>query len=154
MNPPIIRGRGTPQNPANRFHRLHIAHDDDPEIAPQTQLFQDTSKTILSENDSPDLRFRFSVNPYRGCEHGCAYCFARPSHEYLGFSAGLDFESRIMVKPDAPGLLRAALMRPKYEPDRLAMSGVTDCYQPVERSMKITRGCLEVLTECHHPVVL
>lgn len=149
------RGRGAGDNPDQRFTQLHVSYEEGE--APSkvtTKFFVDHSQSIITTNNSPDLGFGGSINPYRGCEHGCAYCYARPTHEYLGFSAGLDFESRIMVKPDAPGLLRSALMRPKYEPDRLAMSGVTDCYQPVERSMKITRGCLEVLAECHHPVVL
>jgi DNA repair photolyase len=96
--------------------------------------------------------FTYSVNPYRGCEHGCTYCYARPYHEYLGLSAGLDFESRILVKPDAPKLLEAALMSPKWQPQSVAMSGVTDCYQPIERKLRITRGCLEVFLRFGNPV--
>jgi DNA repair photolyase len=123
---------------------------DDP--APATQFFHDRSCSIISYNDSPDLGFDASVNPYRGCEHGCAYCYARPTHEYLGFSAGLDFETRIMVKDDAPTLLRRELSSPKWRPRPLALSGVTDCYQPIERRLKLTRRCLEVLAEFRNPV--
>jgi len=119
-----------------------------------TKFFRDYSTSIISRHNSPDLPFEASLNPYRGCEHGCAYCYARPTHEWLGFSAGVDFESRIMVKEDAPALLRAELAREKYLPERLSLSGVTDCYQPVERRLQITRGCLAVLAECRHPVVM
>ena len=107
---------------------------------------------MLAENDSPDIGFRFSLNPYRGCEHGCIYCYARPSHEYLGFSAGLDFERKIMVKPDAAALLRAALASPRWQPQVVALSGNTDCYQPVERRLRLTRACLEVFAEFRNPV--
>src|SRR5256886_9784699 len=117
-----------------------------------TQYFQDRTKTIVARNQSPDVGFEASINPYRGCEHGCIYCFARPTHEYLGFSAGLDFESRIVVKNDAPRLLEAELSSPKWKPQVLMMSGVTDCYQPVERNLRITRGCLEVLARFRNPV--
>ncbi|MGH6631005.1 MAG: PA0069 family radical SAM protein, partial [Burkholderiales bacterium] len=99
-----------------------------------------------------DLGFRFSLNPYRGCEHGCIYCYARPTHEYLGFSAGLDFERKLMVKPNAAALLRTALAAPRWQPQVIAMSGVTDAYQPVERKLQITRRCLEVLAEFRNPV--
>src|SRR4029453_9449744 len=117
-----------------------------------TTYYRDASRSVLAENDSPDVGFRFSLNPYRGCEHGCVYCFARPSHEYLGFSAGVDFESRIMVKEDAPALLRKALSQPRWEPQVVALSGNTDCYQPVERQLGITRRCLEVFVEFRNPV--
>jgi DNA repair photolyase len=117
-----------------------------------TQYFRDNTKTIVARNQSPDVGFETSINPYRGCEHGCIYCFARPTHEYLGFSAGLDFESRIMVKSDAPWLLEAELSSPKWKPQLLMMSGVTDCYQPVERKLRITRGCLEVIAKFRNPV--
>ena len=130
-----LPGRGTTANPANRYERLHIQLDpefDDPSQLP-TQYFTDASRTVLAENESPDLGFRFSLNPYRGCEHGCIYCYARPTHEFLGFSAGLDFESKIMVKEDAPELLRRELMAKSWKPVTLAFSGVTDCYQPIER---------------------
>jgi DNA repair photolyase len=99
----------------------------------------------------PDVGFEYSINPYRGCEHGCIYCYARPTHEYLGFSAGLDFETRILVKLDAPRLLRKELSSPKWRPQTISISGVTDCYQPVERTLKVTRGCLEVLAEFRNP---
>ena len=149
------RGRGAGDNPDQRFAEMHVAYDEGE--APhkvQTKFFVDHSASIITQNDSPDLRFEGSINPYRGCEHGCPYCYARPTHEYLGFSAGLDFESRIMVKPEAPKLLRAALMKRSYKPVTLAMSGVTDCYQPAERKLGITRACLEVLLEFRNPVVL
>ncbi|MBM3846314.1 MAG: PA0069 family radical SAM protein [Verrucomicrobia bacterium] len=157
MRPAIpITGRGSASNPANRFERLHLEFDADTSDpsppGPRTLFFKDASTTILSENNSPDLGFRFSINPYRGCEHGCAYCYARPTHEYLGLSAGLDFESRIMVKERAPELLRDALSSPKWIPQVIAMSGVTDCYQPVERRLRLTRRCLEVLAEFRNPV--
>lgn len=118
----------------------------------RTQFLRDLSQSIISYNDSPDIPFRASLNPYRGCEHGCAYCYARPTHEYLGFSAGLDFESRIMVKENAPELLRSELSAKNWQPQWLAMSGVTDCYQPVEKQLRITRRCLEVLAEFRNPV--
>ena len=120
----------------------------------ETQFFRDGTKTIIARNNSPDVGFETSLNPYRGCEHGCIYCFARPTHEYLGLSAGLDFESKIMVKTDAPRLLEAELSSPKWEPQVLVMSGVTDPYQPVERKLRITRGCLEVLAKFRNPVAI
>ena len=119
---------------------------------PQTQFLKDTTQSIIAYNDSPDIGFRASINPYRGCEHGCIYCYARPFHEYLGFSSGLDFETKIMVKENAPELLRQELASKKWEPQVIAMSVVTDCYQPVERRLKLTRGCLEVLAEFRNPV--
>ena len=122
--------------------------------SPSTRFFKDATSTIINYNDSPDVGFNASVNPYRGCEHGCIYCYARPTHEYLGFSAGLDFESRIMVKENAPELLRRELASPKWRPQVLAFSGVTDCYQPVERKLKLTRRCLEVLAEFRNPVAV
>ncbi len=152
---PILRGRGAADDPPNRFQRLSI--EPDPEFAAEsagrkTEYYRDSSRSVLTSNDSPDVPFDWSLNPYRGCEHGCSYCYARPTHEYLGFSAGLDFESRILVKEDAPELLRRALARRSWAPVALAMSGVTDPYQPVERRLGITRGCLEVLEESRHPV--
>ncbi|MGO9199813.1 MAG: PA0069 family radical SAM protein [Limisphaerales bacterium] len=150
------RGRGTTSNPPNRFEKLSLERDPDwdPEQdpAPRTQFYRDLSQTLITFNDSPDIPFRASVNPYRGCEHGCSYCYARPFHEYLGFSAGLDFETRIMVKENAPELLRRELASRKWEPQELAMSGVTDCYQPIERRLQLTRRCLEVLAEFRNPV--
>jgi DNA repair photolyase len=149
------RGRGSAVQPPNRFERLSITLDEDVAAespGPRTQFLRDSAQSIISYNDSPDIPWAASINAYRGCEHGCAYCYARPYHEYLGFSSGLDFESRIMVKMEAPALLRAELSRPKWQPQVLAMSGVTDCYQPVERKLELTRGCLEVLSEFRNPV--
>src|SRR5438552_5343765 len=153
-----IRGRGAASNPANRFERLHYERQGDEAeteaIAPATQLLKDTSRSIVAYNDSPDVGFSASINPYRGCEHGCIYCYARPTHEYLGLSAGLDFESKIMVKEDAPELLRKELMSPRWQPQTLAISGVTDCYQPAERRFQLTRRCLQVLAEFRNPVII
>src|SRR3954447_4980533 len=149
-----LKGRGAIGNPRNRFETLEVERDEEvpgPERV-ETELLRDTSRSIIAYNDSPDVGFDASVNPYRGCEHGCVYCYARPFHEYLGFSAGLDFESRILVKPDAPELLRKELSSPKWKPQTLAMSGVTDCYQPAERRLGITRRCLEVLADFRNPV--
>ena len=152
------RGRGADGNPANRFESLRVELDpiepDEQEDRPKlpTQFYRDLTKTIIARNNSPDVGFETSVNPYRGCEHGCAYCFARPTHEYLGFSAGLDFESKIMVKENAPELLEAELSSPKWKPQIVVMSGVTDPYQPVERKLKITRRCLEVLAKFRNPI--
>jgi DNA repair photolyase len=149
--------RGAVSNPRNRFERLAIELDGefaDEARNPQTQFLRDDTQTLISYTDSPDIGFRASVNPYRGCEHGCAYCYARPYHEYLGFSAGLDFETRIMVKLSAPELLRRELSSPKWQPQVLAMSGVTDCYQPIERKLQITRRCLEILSEFRNPVAI
>jgi DNA repair photolyase len=150
------RGRGAVSNPPNRFEQISLERDIDwdpaEDPAPATRFLRDHSQTIITYNDSPDISFRASLNPYRGCEHGCAYCYARPTHEYLGFSAGIDFESKIMVKEDAPELLRRELSSARWKPQVLAMSGVTDCYQPVERKLKITRRCLEVLAEFRNPV--
>ena len=150
-----IHGRGAGSNPGNRFVRLDVVPDPetvDIGVGPQTQFFLDSSRQVISRNDSPDVGFEFTINAYRGCEHGCIYCYARPTHEYLGFSAGLDFETRIMVKRDAPAILRQELSAPKYQPAPLAFSGVTDCYQPIERKLRITRGCLEVLHAFRNPV--
>jgi len=116
------------------------------------EYIADSSKSIVSENKSPDIPFRYSVNPYRGCGHGCSYCYARPGHEYLGFNAGLDFETKIVVKHAAPGLLREFLARDSWKPEPITFSGVTDCYQPAEREFRLTRGCLEVALECRQPV--
>jgi DNA repair photolyase len=154
-------GRGTTASPPNRYEPLHVELDPDPDVPPDeeggpprppTVFYRDTSRSILAENQSPDVGFRFSLNPYRGCEHGCIYCYARPSHEYLGFSAGLDFERRIMVKDDAPALLRKTFLSPRWEPQVVALSGNTDCYQPAERKLGITRRCLEVFAEFRNPV--
>jgi DNA repair photolyase len=151
-----FKGRGAASNPPNRFEKIHLERDEDwnPEEdpSPKTRFLRDLSKSIITFNDSPDIPFRASLNVYRGCEHGCSYCYARPTHEYLGFSAGLDFETKIMVKENAPELLRRELSSPKWKPQTLAMSGVTDCYQPVERRLKLTRRCLAVLAEFRNPV--
>jgi DNA repair photolyase len=147
-----MRGRGTDTDPPNRFDELHVELDDAEPGAPPTTLYRDASRSVLAENDSPDLPFRFSLNPYRGCEHGCVYCYARPTHEYLGFSAGLDFERRLMVKTDAPELLRAKLASRGWVPQMVSLSGNTDCYQPVERRLGITRRCLEVFADFRNPV--
>ena len=152
------RGRGTGQAPGNRFESQHIEldapllDDDGEPIEPRTVFYRDDAQSILTKNDSPDIPFRYGCSPYRGCEHGCAYCFARPSHEYLGFNAGIDFETRIMVKPRAPELLRAELSRKSWEPQTVAMSGITDVYQPIERRLGLTRRCLEVFAEFRNPV--
>lgn len=158
------KGRGAVENPGNRFEQLEVEPDpdaledlqaSDPEFEiprPKTLYYRDDSQSIISRNSSPDIGFNASLNPYRGCEHGCSYCYARPSHEYLGFSAGLDFETRIMVKPDAPDLLRKELGARKWNPQTLACSGITDCYQPIERKLEITRRCLQVLAEFRNPV--
>ncbi|MCC7376930.1 MAG: PA0069 family radical SAM protein [Verrucomicrobiales bacterium] len=150
--------RGTTLNPPGRFEVLDIEPDPDSDLDPaeapprKTQFLRDQSVGVISRNDSPDIPFKVSLNPYRGCEHGCAYCYARPTHEYLGYSAGLDFESRILVKERAPELLRDALSAPDWKPQWLALSGVTDPYQPVERKLGLTRRCLQVLAELRHPV--
>jgi DNA repair photolyase len=150
--------RGAPENPANRFEKIHLEPDadwnPDDDVLPRTQFLVDHSQTAISYNDSPDIGFNASLNPYRGCEHGCIYCYARPTHEFLGFSAGLDFESKIMVKESAPELLHRELSSPKWQPQVIVMSGVTDCYQPVERKLKLTRHCLEVLLEFRNPVAI
>ncbi|MFW6085517.1 MAG: radical SAM protein, partial [Gemmatimonadota bacterium] len=140
------RGRGSAHNPQNRFLPIAVEPDawtlgEDPD--PDTVLLRDTSRTILATNDSPDVGFDVSINPYRGCSTGCAYCYARPTHEYLGFSAGLDFETKILVKQDAAKLLRAALTKQAWTPRPIAISGVTDAYQPAERRLRVTRACLE-----------
>ncbi len=150
-----IRGRGASWNPQNQFEPLEYVRDEDYEgddSAPRTIYLRDPIRSIIAYNDSPDVGFEASINPYRGCEHGCIYCFARPSHEYLGMSAGLDFETRILVKEDAPELLREELNAKSWKPQVIMMSGVTDCYQPAERKLELTRRCLEVLAEFRNPV--
>jgi len=149
-----LPGRGTAANPENRYERIHV--EADPEVEggdpTPTLFYRDASRSALAENESPDVGFRFSLNPYRGCEHGCIYCYARPTHEYLSFNAGLDFERRIMVKHDAPDLLRRTFRSPRWQPEVVALSGNTDCYQPVERRLQLTRRCLEVFVEFLNPV--
>ncbi|MBI3468434.1 MAG: PA0069 family radical SAM protein [Planctomycetes bacterium] len=158
--PPRVIGRGAQIAPPNRFETTHLEDDwehleGDPDLLDErriaTEFLPDSSKSIITENNSPDVPFRYSMNPYRGCEHGCAYCYARPTHELLGLNAGLDFESRILVKHDAPSLLRAELNNPRWQPEVIVLSGVTDCYQPAERRYRLTRGLLEVLLEARQP---
>jgi DNA repair photolyase len=157
-----IKGRGASSQQANRFEKSHTElepqdwenYQEEEKPLLRTEFINDSSKSILTENKSPDIGFRFSINAYRGCEHGCAYCYARPTHEYLGFSPGLDFESKIMVKENAPELLREKLMSKSYEPEAIFLSGVTDCYQPIERKLQLTRRCLEVLLQFKNPVGL
>jgi DNA repair photolyase len=161
-----IHGRGAVENPPNRFERIVLEPEGETldadaleaggaeTRAEPTQYFKDSSRGIIAFNDSPDLGFDASINPYRGCEHGCIYCYARPYHEYLGLSAGLDFESRIFVKLDAPELLRRELSAKLWQPQVIALSGVTDAYQPIERRLKITRRLLEVLREFRNPVTI
>src|SRR5437899_1158712 len=154
----IAAHRGALENPANRFEKIFLEPDadwnPDEDVLPRTQFLKYHSQTVITMNDSPDIGFRAGLNPYRGCEHGCIYCYARPTHEYLGFSAGLDFESKIMVKEDAPELLRAELSAPKWKPQLVALSGNTDCYQPIEKQKRLTQRCLEVVLEVRNPVVI
>src|SRR3954470_3163098 len=156
--PPAVPGRGAGINPPNRFERLHLEADPDcpPEERPnpRTQFYFDSSESLLTKNESPDVGFMYGLNCYRGCEHGCAYCFARPYHEYLGWSSGLDFETKIMVKLRAPELLRRELSAKRWQAQPIAMSGATDCYQPAERKFRLTRGCLEVCAELRHPIFI
>jgi DNA repair photolyase len=135
-----------------RLEPLDDFRDDEPAVP--TEFFIDSTREILARNDSPDVPFTYSINPYRGCEHGCIYCYARPSHEYLGFSAGIDFESKILVKPEAPRLLEEAFQRRSWKPQVIAFSGNTDAYQPIERKLQLTRRCLEVFLKYRNPVGL
>ncbi len=163
-NRPLAKGRGSQIEPPNRFggtyHEIdfeHLEHDEDYLEALRsrpTEYLPDRSRTIVAENDSPDVGFRYGINPYRGCSHGCSYCYARPTHEYLGFNAGLDFETKVMVKEDAPDLFRAFLAREGWPGHPIAMSGVTDCYQPAEREFRLTRGCLEVAAGSRQPMTI
>ena len=149
--------------PPNRFTAIHVEEDydqldDTDDLSAlrrvRTEYFADDSQSIVSQNDSPDIPFRYSVNPYRGCAHGCSYCYARPTHEYLGLNAGLDFESKVFVKLKAASLFRDWLCRADYEPEMVMFSGVTDCYQPAERQFKLTRACLEVAREARQPIAV
>ncbi len=157
------KGRGAASNPENRFaaHRREtqddgwsVADGEDPPPALRTQVTREFAKSILSRNDSPDIPFTFSINPYRGCEHGCVYCYARPSHAYLDLSPGLDFETRLFAKVNAAELLREALRKPGHRCEPIALGANTDAYQPVERDLRITRSILEVLDQCRHPVTI
>ena len=149
-----VRGRGTGMLSKGRFERVEVEYAPEEEQQVGTELFKDSSRSVLSFNESPDLGMTTSMNPYRGCEHGCIYCYARPTHEYLGFSAGLDFETKIFAKMEAPLLLRKALKAKSWKPQTIMMSGITDCYQPMERKLKLTRQCLEVLAEFRNPAVI
>jgi DNA repair photolyase len=163
---PPAKGRGAGVNPVNRFETLslhvlpeHIEHitadPDEPDRPPvTTAVYSDRSRTIINPVDSPDLGMEWTVNPYRGCEHGCVYCYARPGHEYLGLSSGLDFETKIIAKRDAAALLRAEFMKPSWKGRTIALSGVTDPYQPVEAKLRITRAILEVCAEFRQPVTI
>jgi DNA repair photolyase len=154
---PEAVGRGANVRPANRFAHakvvaLELVEPDADELAarrhPDTRFLVDDAKSVVTENASPDVGFRYSLNPYRGCEHGCSYCYARPTHEYLGYDAGLGFETRILVKRDAPALFRRFLAKPGWAGEPVALSGVTDPYQPCEREYRITRRCLNLPKSC------
>lgn len=138
-------------NPANRFSSTELAYDDGEAPVVTLDVYEDRSRQILSKNDSPDVGFTWSANPYRGCYHACAYCYARPSHEYLSFGAGTDFERKIVIKPDAPDLLREAFNARSWQGDVIVFSGITDCYQPLESKYQLTRRCLEVCAEYKNP---
>lgn len=159
---PAPIGRGAAIQPPNRFTRIevvedleHLEHDEEARDARRrvaTEYFSDATRSVISSNNSPDLPFRFSLNPYRGCLHGCSYCYARPTHEYFDLSAGLDFETKIFVKEQAPLLFRDFLADAKWKPEIIMLSGVTDCYQPAEKTLRLTRGCLEVALEARQPI--
>ena len=155
-----LKGRGVLSNPANRFDRQHVEECDDgwyqeePPNQIETELIVDASRSVIARNDSPDIAFDQSINPYRGCSHGCSFCYARPTHAYLGMSPGLDFETRLLYKPDAAQLLRDELARPGYSCKHIMLGSNTDPYQPVERKLGITRSLLEVLAETQHPVAI
>ncbi len=152
------KGRGARSNPPVRFEpRWVFPEPTDEDAIPRaipTEVFEDRSRSILTRNDSPDIPYDTSLNPYRGCEHGCAYCFARPTHAYLSLSPGLDFETKILAKPGAAELLRREIAKARYRPRPIAIGTNTDPYQPVERNLRITRSILEVLRECRHPVAI
>jgi DNA repair photolyase len=155
QKPSSIKGRGSGTNPKNRFEQVTyelLDEEADAERKIVTKFFRDNSKSALAKNESPDIGFSYDLNPYRGCEHGCVYCYARPSHEYLGFSAGLDFESKIMVKPEIHRLLEQELTKRSWKPSTISLSGNTDCYQPIERKLELTRKCLEVMLKYRNPV--
>ena len=157
IDPERRRGRAAGQNPASRYdrqttHRVDDGWQRNPDKPEKTRVEIDSSRTILARNRSPDVPFDRSINPYRGCEHGCIYCFARPTHAHLGLSPGLDFETRLLAKPNAPDLLAEALRKPSYQPDVIAIGTNTDPYQPIEKHWRIIRGILQVLWEHRHPV--
>lgn len=162
-----VRGRGATVNPDGRYEKYCTetdpdAYDDELKNSDErternqvkTTIFKDTSRTVISTNDSPDLYMDATLNPYRGCEHGCIYCYARPTHEYLGHSVGIDFETKIYTKEDAPRLLAQKLASKTWQPQVINFSGVTDCYQPIEKQLRITRQCLEVCHEFHNPAAI
>ena len=158
-DPRLLKGRGARSNASSRYDNEERVRFDDgwtneDETPPplKTEIIRDSTRTIIARNDSPDISFDRSINPYRGCEHGCIYCFARPTHAYLGLSPGLDFESKLLVKPDAAKLLEAELRKPSYRPQVIAMGTNTDPYQPIERDWRITRSVLQVLSHFKHPV--
>jgi DNA repair photolyase len=165
--PAVLKGRGTTAQPANRFASAHTQATDDgwdiphyydadgePSTRPQTTVTHERARSIISRNDSPDVGFGQSINPFRGCEHGCVYCFARPSHAYLDLSPGLDFETKLYAKTNAAEQLRVELAKPRYQASPIALGINTDAYQPIERKYRITRSILEVLAETRHPVGL
>ena len=162
--PQKVRGRSSQYNPKNRFESISVDYsvfeddslyyDSPDERKIETIFYKDDSKSVISKNDSEDLYFDYSFNPYRGCEHGCIYCYARPTHEFLGFSSGLDFETKIMVKEDAPKLLEETFNKKNYVPKMLMFSGNTDCYQPVEKKLQITRKALQVCLDYKNPVAI
>lgn len=154
-----MKGKGAQYNPPNPFSSLEVGNYHDEGIdeyvneeAPKTSFFAERPKNVLSRNNSPDLKWKYSVNPYQGCEHGCVYCYARNSHTYWGFSAGLDFESKIIVKPDVAKILEKQLGHPRWEAQPVMLSGNTDCYQPAEKKLKLTRSVLEVMLRYRNPV--
>src|SRR5262245_40417064 len=159
---PEAKGRGSQLNPPNRFggpyHEAEfeqVEHDEEYLASLRncpTEYIPDHTRSIVTENDSPDVGFRYSINPYRGCSHGCSYCYARPYHEYLGCNAGLEFETKILVKEAAPELFREFLARDEWQPEAIGLSGVTDCYQPAERRFQLTRRCLAVAAEARQPM--
>ena len=158
-----LKGRGSQLNPKNRFEKLSVEdfvfddwsdYEENQNNNLPTEYYLDESRTVIAKNDSYDVGFDYSFNPYRGCEHGCIYCYARPTHEYLGFSAGIDFETKIMVKPDAAHLLEKELQKKNYKPDLIMFSGNTDCYQPVEKKLQITREALKVCLKYRNPVAV
>jgi len=163
---PARKGRGARANPTGRFERARVEPDldclneaideglEESAPGPKTEAIPDPSRSAISFNRSPDIPFDASFNPYRGCEHGCAYCYARPTHEYLGYSAGLDFETKILVKHHAPELLRRELSALRWKPQVVAVSGVTDAYQPLERRLQLTRRCIEVFEEFRNPITV
>jgi len=158
-NKNYIKGRGAQLNPANPFdaHYQEKVHIEGIDIFEEpgkirTQIIYDYPKKLINKVTSPDVGMAYSANPYQGCEHGCAYCYARNAHHYWGFSAGIDFETKIIVKPTAPELLRNELAAKSWKPYPIVLSGNTDCYQPLERKFELTRKLLQIMLECKHPV--